>query len=198
MPLILVGIFVILAVATVDGFKNGVIRRLLETAGLIVIFIFASRLADFVEPYMTEHMAASPKVAFFGSWAIVIVGGVITVRILAAAASSLMTISVVGTLDHIGGAVVGLLFGSLLTSLILVGMLALPLDKDLERDLRDNPVTDPLLHLAPGVYDAAAGLWHGEGFFEMIQDRLEPLAGEARESIRAFLEEVGRDDSGEN
>jgi uncharacterized membrane protein required for colicin V production len=198
MPVLIVICLLIIAVAMVDGFRNGVIRRLLETVGLIAIFLFASRLADWLEPHLSSGLAASPKVAFFGSWLIVIVGGVITVRVLAGAAATLMQVSVVGTLDRVGGALVGLLFGSLISSLLLIACLAMPIDDDLKRGVRDHPFTNSLLHLAPAVYDAAATLWDGEDFFRMIEERLEPLADEAREGLKAFLGESERDDSGEN
>ena len=122
----------------------------------------------------------------------------ILVRIAAATATSLMTVSVVGQFDKFGGAVVGLVFGSLIASLLLIGILAMPFDAELKKEVKDNPFTGPLLHMAPALYDASAGLWGGEDFFEMIEDRLEPLAGEARESIRAFMGEAEREDSGEN
>lgn len=198
MPAVIVLVLLIIALAVVDGFKNGVLRRLLETVGLILIFVFASRLADFVEPPMTKGMGVDPKVAFFVSWGIVIVGGVILVRILAAAISSLLQFSIVGATDRIGGAVVGLLFGSLLSSVLLIGFLALPFDDHVKRDVRDNPFTGPLLRLAPSVYDALTPLWDGRDFFPMIEERLEPLAQQAQDSIRAFMGEADREGSGEN
>ena len=186
----------VLAFSLVDGFRHGILRRAVELAGLILIFLFASRLADAIEPALSEKLGASPTAAFFGSWAIVLVGGVVLLRIVAATVASLTRLSVVGWLDRLGGAVLGLVFGLVLTSLLLIGVLALPVSDELKQEVRIHPVTRPLLHVAPSLYDAASQLWDGEDFFEMIEERLEPVARKAEEGLRAFLGTGPREDAG--
>ena len=189
MPFILALCTVIIVGAVIDGFRHGVIQRVAETVGLIVIFIFASRLADWLEPSLSNGLGASPRASFFGSWAIVIVGGVIVVRIASLALGTLLKLSVVGTLDHLGGAVMGLLFGGLVASILLIGILGFTRSDSLRREVQDHPVTRPLLHMAPAVYDAAAGAWNGEKFFPMIQEKLEPLSSRAIDSIKGYFSE---------
>jgi len=190
--IIVLSILIILAMI-VDGFRHGVIQRALETIGFIAIFIFASRLADWVEPVLSKNLAATPKIAFFGSWAIVLVGGVILVRISSAAFASLMKFSIVGTIDRIGGMVMGLLFGCLLVSVLLVGMIAVTDSPRLRSEIQDHPVTGPLLRVAPEVYDVAAKAWNGQGFFKMIQERLEPLSQETIDTLKAHVSQYAKD-----
>ncbi len=189
MPIILAICGLIIVGAVVDGFRHGVIQRVAETTGLLVVFIFASRLADLIEPTLSEGLGASPQASFFGSWILVIVGGVILVRISSMALASLIRVSIVGTLDHFGGALVGLLFGSLVSSILLIGVLGFTRSDSLRRQVQDHPVTRPLLHLAPSVYDAASKAWNGEDFFPMIRGKLEPLGEKAVDSIKAYFGE---------
>ncbi len=187
MPVILTLCALIIVVAVVDGFRHGVIQRAAETVGLILVFVFASRLADLVEPTLTEGLGASSRLSFFGSWAIVIVGGVILVRIASMALASLLRVSIVGMLDHVGGAVVGFLLGSVVASILLIGILGFTHSDRLREQVEEHPVTGPLLHVAPSIYDAAAKTWKGEKFFPMIRDKLEPLGSRALDSLEAAL-----------
>jgi membrane protein required for colicin V production len=198
MQIVLVLCGLILAFTLVDGFRHGIVRRVVELAGLIAIFLFASRLADALEPSLSEGLGASPTAAFFGSWAIVLVGGVVLLRVVAATISSLLRLSVIGWLDRLGGAVLGLVFGLVCTSLLLIGLLALPVSGSLKQEVRDHPVTRPLLHFAPSLYDAISPLWGGRDFFEMIEERLEPVARKAEEGLRAFLGEGERGARGDD
>jgi uncharacterized membrane protein required for colicin V production len=183
----------IIVAAMIDGFRHGVIQRAVETLGLIFIFIFASRLADWIQPGLTSGLSASPRAAFFVSWAIVIIGGIILVRIAAGAFASLTKISIIGSLDHLGGAVMGLLFGSLFVSVLLVGVLAVSDSPRLRREIHDHPITGPLLDFAPEVYDVVAQTWHGESFFKMIESRLEPIASQTKDNIKAYMSEHTKD-----
>ncbi len=198
MPTIIVLSILIILAMMVDGFRHGVLQRTLETVGFIAVFIFASRLADWIEPTLTKGLAATPRIAFFGSWAIVLVGGVIFVRIASAAFASLMKFSIVGMLDHIGGMIMGLLFGCLLVSVLLIGMIAATDSPRLRTEIQDHPFTGPLLHVAPDVYDVAAKAWHGEGFFKMIQERLEPLGKETIDTLKAHVSHYAKDGQKEN
>ena len=195
--IIVISILIILAMM-VDGFRHGVIQRTVETVGFILIFIFASRLADWVEPVLTKQLSATPKIAFFGSWAIVLVGGVIFVRIAAGAFATLMKSSVVGTLDKVGGTIMGLLFGCLLVSVLLVGILAATDSPRLRTQIEDHPFTGRLLHVAPDVYDAAAKTWHGQNFFKMIRERLEPIGKETIDTLKAEVSRHQKDGHKEN
>ena len=61
----------------IEGFRQGVVRRLVEVVGLVVVFLFASRLAADLEPIFHDQFACPRRVAFFTSWAVVIVGGLV-------------------------------------------------------------------------------------------------------------------------
>jgi len=196
MPVVLIGAAAVLLYSGFEGARHGVVRRAVEVVGLLLIFLFASQLADTVEPWLVDTTGMSGRAAFFGAWTVVLVGGVVGVRLLAAGLGKLARFSIVGWLDRTGGFVLGVLFGAVLVSCLLIGLLALPLGNDFKHDLRETPSTGFLLAVAPSVYDAAASVWDGERFRDLVDEHLEPTARGAVEGIKAFLEDLDTDRDG--
>lgn len=196
MPVILIGAAAVLLYSGIEGARHGVVRRAVEVVGLLLIFLFASQLADAVEPWLAETTGMSGRAAFFGSWTVVLVGGVVGVRLLATTLGKLARFSIVGWLDRTGGFVLGVLFGAVLVSCLLIGVLALPVGDDLKQDLREAPTTGILLGVAPSVYDAAARVWDGERFRDLVDEHLEPTARGAVRGIKAFLDDLDTDGDG--
>lgn len=191
---ILLGLVV--AACAIDGFRHGVVRRFVELVGLVAVFVFASTLASALEPELVGRVGLGARASFFLSWIVVIVGGLLLVRLAAALAQKAVRLSITGWIDRTGGVVLGLAFGALICSCILVVILALPVDKGVKREIRDQPVASALLHLAPAVYDGLRGAWKGERFFELIEEHVEPAARGAAEQIRAVVDELQRSGSG--
>lgn len=193
MPALWIAVAVVLAWFAVEGFRHGVVRRLVELIGLVVIFLFASRLAGDIEPVLSDSWGLSPKVAFFSAWILVIVVGVVSVRLLAAGSQKLVRFSIAGWLDRVGGIVLGAIFGGVVASCLLIVLIALPVDDDLRDGVREDPALGVVLRFAPNVYDFVRQAWDGERFFEMVREHVEPAAEKAAESIRAVVEDLDRD-----
>lgn len=171
----------------IEGYRHGVIRRVVEIVGLILVFLLASRLAAFLEPELAERLPISNKVAFFASWTIVLIGGIWATRLLARGLSKLFSFSVIGWLDKGGGFVLGVAFGAILASTILILVLALPVGDDYRREIRENRWSNALLWVAPSVYDGLCTVLPGDSFRELVRDHIEPTAREAAEEIKAFF-----------
>jgi hypothetical protein len=194
---ILVVLAVVLIWFAVEGLRQGVLRRAVEVVGLIAVFLFASSLSGALQPWLTRHLGVSERAAFFASWGIVLVAGIVGVRLLAAWLSRLVRVSVVGWLDRVGGLALGLAFGAIVGSCILIGLLAAPIDDGLKDEISDHEITGPLLHVAPAVYDVARQAWQGEPFFEMLREHAGAAARKTAEELRAAVDEMheGEEDS---
>ncbi|HKK71396.1 MAG TPA: CvpA family protein [Candidatus Krumholzibacteria bacterium] len=191
MTVVYVAMAVVVTWFVIEGVRQGVVRRLVEVLGLLVVFLFASRLAGDLEPIFHDQWGMPARVAFFGSWVVVIVGGLVAVRLLAQLSQKIVRLTITGWLDRAGGAVLGAVFGLVIASCALILLLALPVDEDLKQVLRDDEISAAVLHLAPAVYDAASSAWGGsEGFFEMIREHVEPVARDAAEQIRATVDDT--------
>ena len=172
MTAIWIGAGLIVTWFLVEGVRHGVVRRIVELVGLILVFVFASRLAGDLEPVLHEKWGMAARAAFFVSWVVVLVGGILVVRLLATLSQKLVRLTITGWLDRIGGGVLGALFGGVIVSCLLIVLLALPIDDEFRSDLREDEVTSRLLYLAPSFYDAVSGLWDGENFFGMIREHI--------------------------
>lgn len=179
-----------IGVSVIEGFRHGVVRRVVELVGLVAILLFASRLSAALEPWISDNFDLSGRAVFFTSWAVVIVGGLIGVRLLAIVLQRAVRISLVGWLDRTGGAVLGAAFGLILVSCLFIVALALPLGDDVKDEIRHGPVASQLLHVAPSVYDVLSEMWDGQDFFELIDEHVEPAARKAVEKLEAVVDEV--------
>lgn len=193
MPFVYAGVGVLVVWFTIEGLRQGVVRRLVEVLGLIAVFLFASRLAGDLEPVLHDNWGMPARVAFFGSWAVVIVGGVVAVHLLAKLSQKIARLTIAGWLDRAGGAVLGAVFGALLASCALILVLAVPVEDDFKRELREDELAGPVLNLAPSIYDLARQAWDGQDFFGMIREHVEPAARGAAEQIRGAVDEVRTD-----
>jgi uncharacterized membrane protein required for colicin V production len=177
---------VIVTVATVDGIRHGVVRRAVELVGLVLVFLFASRLADLLTPHLDGRFGLSSRAAFYSAWAVVLIGGVIGVRLAASGLRKVVHLTIAGWLDRAGGAVLGLTFGLLLSSCLFILVHALPVSGDLRNELEESPEAAMMLHLAPAVYDAGTGLVGGQGFFDMVREHIEPAAARLRDEAEGI------------
>jgi uncharacterized membrane protein required for colicin V production len=192
-PLIYIASAVIVLWFGIEGLRHGVVRRVVEIVGLIAIFLFASTLAGALRPHLARAIDLSPRAAFFTAWVLVLIAGIVVTRLLARGVAKLFSFSIIGWLDRGGGFLLGTLFGCVLVSCLMILLLAIPLSNDLKAELREDPPSSFLLHLAPAVYDTASEIWHGDSFGQLVEEVLEPNAREALDHLRAFLLEITAD-----
>ena len=85
------------------------------------------------------------------------------------------------------GALLGAAFGLVLASCLLLALLASRVDDRLKRQVSTHPVTAPVLHLAPAVYDVARAVWGGASLVDMARVHLEPTIERATDEVKAHL-----------
>ena len=111
-------IVVVLAVGTFLGLRMGIIKAVLSLAGVIVGVVLAGQyytdLAD-VLPFFSETSGAAKIVAFVIILIVVMVIAVVAARFLKWAVSVMM----LGWVNHLGGAVLGLILGAIFCGAIL-------------------------------------------------------------------------------
>lgn len=180
MPVLLVGGAALVAWFAFEGFRQGVVRRAVEVLGFVAMFLLASTLAERAQPWIDRHTLLDGEGAFYGAWALVLVGGLLLIHISARAISRMVQVSVVGWLDRTGGLLLGAAFGVLSLSCLLVALLALPLSPEFEERVRDHEALGPALQAAPAIYDWVATNVDGESFFEAVREGGEAARDAAR------------------
>jgi hypothetical protein len=145
-------VFLAIAGFTVWGLRVGLVRRVLEFLGLIGSFLCASHLGPQGAPWLAEHTHLQQKVALIIAWIAVFLAGLVVTRLIAWAVSKTVRISIIGWLDRLGGAVFGLLTGTLLISAILVGASMIPGGEAIGKAFNARPVPRIIYNAAPGLY----------------------------------------------
>lgn len=104
-------IIVALIIFTFIGLKTGMITAILSLAGVIAGVVLAGH---YYAP-LSEHLAFIPAtVAKFVAFAIIMVGIMLIAGLLAWLLKRAVSMMMLGWVNHLGGAVCGLLFGAIL------------------------------------------------------------------------------------
>ena len=110
-------IIIALAISTFLGFKTGLIKTALSLAGLIVGVILAGRC------YVTfsEWLSFIPNenAAKIAAFAIIVIGVMIIATVLARLLKWAASVMMLGWVNHLGGAVFGLVLGAIFCSALL-------------------------------------------------------------------------------
>ncbi len=109
-------IIVILAVAAFTGLKAGIIKVLFTVVGIVVGVVLAGRFSDSFAGVLTF---IDPNWAKIAAFAIILVAVLIISGILAAVLSKLISLVLLGWVNRLAGAVVGVVVGAIFVSAIL-------------------------------------------------------------------------------
>ena len=107
-----IGIIVAIAITTLIGLKNGLIKAVLSLAGLIIGVILAGR---YYVP-LAEQLAFIPQatLAKIAAFAIILIAVMIIAGVLARLLKWAASVMMLGWVNRLGGAVFGLILGALL------------------------------------------------------------------------------------
>lgn len=110
-------IIVVIAIATFLGLKIGIIKAILSLAGLIIGVILAGRFYTPLSEQLTFISQAG--VAKVVAFAIILIGVMIIAAVLATLLKWAATIMMLGWINHLGGAIFGLVLGAIFCSALL-------------------------------------------------------------------------------
>lgn len=168
LPLILA--LVVIAIFGVLGYRDGVIKRIIEIAGVFVALILTAKFATSVSPWVMDKTGAGEGPALLMTWAGLFIAGLILSRLLAKGLSRLVRLTILGSLDKLGGAVVGMAFGTLVVSVFLVALSQVPGAEGIQPAYDRTPPGRFIFYAAPSVYRAVQGL--GGGKVDAVWDRV--------------------------
>ncbi|MFO7653830.1 MAG: CvpA family protein [Candidatus Krumholzibacteriia bacterium] len=150
------------------GYRSGLVRRLVELAGLLAVVLLAGRLASAAAPAIGARTGLDPSETLVAAFAVVAIAGLIAVRLLGWVAWRTVRLTVLGPVDRWGGALAGAAAGWLLASILLVAMTQVPGGRALTEEARRQPLLGAVLRTAPELYLRAQNLWsrHGDELWE--------------------------------
>ena len=169
------------------GFRDGVVKRIFEIAGVLVSLILTARFASAVQPWVMDRTGMNEGASLLVTWAVLFFAGLVLSRVLATFISKALRLTVLGWLDKWGGALVGLALGTLVISVVLVAATQVPGGRPIQAAYDKTPVGQFIFYAAPVVYEQVRRLSGGE--VEEVWDR---VLDQAKESGGKVKEEVGK------
>ena len=142
----------------VMGFRDGVVKRLLEVVGILITLLLTGRFATALLPWMKENTGLPEGAALFITWAGLFLVGFLLSKLLAGFLSKLLRLTILGWVDRWGGAVVGVVIGTLFCSVILVAVSQVTGGNAVQKAYEKNPWGEFLFHAAPTLYRQVQGL----------------------------------------
>lgn len=140
---------VLIALSIWQGWRAGLLRRVLELAGALASFFFATAQAAGLGAALTGWTRLEGRARLYAGWVLLFLIGLVVTRLVAALAARSLHLTLIGWIDRFGGALCGLLIGVLLASALLHLAGRLPGGEARRAALGANPLTRPILAAAP-------------------------------------------------
>lgn len=192
-PAVFIALAVILFFA-VWGFKDGVVKRLIEVTGAVLTVILTARFAARVTPAVAERTGWSDEIVLVVTWVALIFVGLVLSRLLARLISKAVRLTVLGWVDRLGGATCGAALGTIVCSVVLVVIGALPGGAEVQAAYRKDPVGSFIIDTAPNLARQAR-LVAGEDFDRLwgkVTRSADAAADEAAAQAKRKLDEGKR------
>lgn len=145
----------VIAIGAITGGLKGFARQILELIGLVVSFLVAAVLSTWVASFFSNHSSVPYVPALVVGFIIVFVAGIVAFHFVAIAAQKLIQTSLLGWFDRACGAALGLVFATLLVSIIATLALEVPLSSELRRALDSSTVVNFVQPIAGWLFDLA-------------------------------------------
>lgn len=147
---ILLGIVVAFALV---GLVKGLLAQAIELAGTIGTFILALLMSGAVARYLEARFAAPYSVWLVAGFIGLVLVGLLLTRLLAVAIGKVVKMTILNMVDRFAGAVLGLIMGGLVASLLIWVTLELPFPRELRRDVATSSMGLYLRPIAGQVFD---------------------------------------------
>jgi membrane protein required for colicin V production len=179
----------LIVVAMVFGSRRGTIREAMGLIAFMIGIVFATHYIDWLANGMAKRMALSPVLVSFVGFVVLIAFVYLVFRILALVFYRVASVERLGRVDHVGGALVGVLRGWVMLGFILFLLLYLPLPASTLEAMDDSVLAPGMRNTIPMLYESTS-LIHpsNDSFMNKVRAALdvEPQRrAEAKDDLRA-------------
>jgi membrane protein required for colicin V production len=136
----------------IDGIRRGFFRAVFEIAGIVAAFISAYYFGHQIAAALAGSLRVSqPALLYFFSF-VLFVAVIVIFHLIGLLIQKIVSATVLGPVDRIGGAVFGAFKGVLVVSLLLVVLAWLPLPEAFKEDVRGNALAARIHPVLPETY----------------------------------------------
>lgn len=182
----------IIIIFGIMGYRDGVIKRIIEIAGAFVALLLTARFATGAAPWVMDRTGLAEGPALLITWAGLFFAGLVLSRLLATLLSKAVRLTILGGLDRIGGALVGMALGTLVASVILVAASQVPGGQAIQASYDKAPVGRFIFYAAPHLYQSVRGLAGGQadGIWQRALDTTRDRAGQLKEEVQEKVDDA--------
>jgi membrane protein required for colicin V production len=146
-------ILIILIVFFISGMKRGLIKQVLDILGLLFAFLGAFYLAHFVAVYLEESISLQDNISLVLSAVVIFICILFFFKAIGVLFKKLAEVTLLGSLDRIGGGLLGLFKGVLLISLLLIIAFNIPIPESYKVQIRKRPLAIGIYPVLPSLFD---------------------------------------------
>jgi membrane protein required for colicin V production len=148
-----VSIMIIILLNLIIGIRRGIIRGLINLIGIIAAVFLAIFWFKEVGQYISLHIEISRQIANILGFVLVFLGVYIIARIIEIFLKKIFSLLFISWIDALGGAVFGLVKGSLIVGILLVIINFIPLPVFLKNQLENSFLANRFAVMAIVIYD---------------------------------------------
>lgn len=143
-----------LAIGAITGGSKGFSRQVIELVGLVVSFFVAAVIASWLASQLSRFTSIPHAPALVIAFIAVFVGGMVAFHFVAISAQRMVHTSLLGWLDRLGGAMLGLVAAILVTSVLTTMLFELPISEGFRAGLEESSVCAFVQPIAGWLFDA--------------------------------------------
>ena len=169
-------VVLLLLLFAVGGWRTGLLRRLLELAGVVAAVMAAAAWSPQLARQLAGSAGIDERVVVPLAWILLLVAGVLASRLLARlVAGALHAVPVVGWLDRSGGAVLGMCAGMLVGSVVLMVLCAFPGGDRMQHEIETRPLPRVVYGAAPALAELVLRDGEGTRLWHRVRGELDDL-----------------------
>jgi len=194
MDLAVVISFPVIILFGIIGFRDGVIKRVIEILGVLATLVLTARFAAGVNPWMMKQTGVPEGPALLITWAILFFAGLLLSRLLATLISKMVRLTILGWVDKLGGALVGMALGVFVASVVLLAISHAPAGKEVTAEYQKSALGRFIYYAAPTFYQTARKLGgqKADELFDRVLDKAEDTAEDVRQKTEEAVSDAAR------
>ena len=166
--IVLVGI---LFMGTAIGFAKGFLEQAIEFIGVVVALILAIMLGGWVARFLDLRTSLPYSTSLVVASIVLFFAGLLVTHFLARAISRVVKMTLLGWVDRLAGAALGLVIAMILSSLLVTLMLAFPFPKSVQKDVQRSSVSLFVRPIAGQLFNFLVARGSGARFEEIFKEK---------------------------
>lgn len=182
----------VIAIFGIMGYRDGVIKRIIEILGVFAALVLTARFASALAPWMMDRTGLPESAALLVTWAALFFAGLLLSRLLATVLTKLINLTILGWVNRLGGALVGMVLGMVVASVLLLAISHVPGGESVSARYQESAVGRFIYYAAPNFYQTARKLGgqKADDLWARAMQESREAAEKARQNVEQSAQEA--------